>query len=259
MDNRTLFSFTNPSPVRSSDFLEIVLGSGNDTIFTPTGHSERTLYRGGLGIDRINLVFTSEQLQSIINSGQLPALKSYLSNPTNQRLELMSLLNFAAEGFEIAALYVQDTSNPELGDRLVLISTDALLNAEAIVIGQPVEAPGAIAPIEQPIKDQLTGDGLKDDEPTDDEPTEGGLTDNGPADASIEDSIIPAIATFAQPAALLPIRSINIIPQDNTAQTPRLVGDPNVSTLFIGMDRAYVIEANSGNDYIYIYLYGRFQ
>ncbi|WP_448599583.1 calcium-binding protein [Thermoleptolyngbya sp.] len=204
-----------------------------------------------MGIDRINLVFTSEQLQSIINSGQLPALKSYLSNPTNQRLELMSLLNFAAEGFEIAALYVQDTSNPELGDRLVLISTDALLNAEAIVIGRPVEAPGAIAPIEQPIEDQPTDDGLTDDGPTDDEPPEGRLADDGQTDALMDNSVIPAIATFAQPTVLSPVRGIATAPPDNTAQTPRLVGDPNVSTLFIGMDRAYVIEANSGNDYIY--------
>ncbi|MFQ3615654.1 MAG: calcium-binding protein [Cyanobacteriota bacterium] len=238
MDSQTSLSSANISPVRSSDFLEIVLGSGNDTIFTPTEHSERTLYRGGLGIDRINLVFTSEQLQAIIDGGQLAALKSYLSNPTNQRLELVSLLNFAAEGFEIAALYIQDTSNPELGDRLVPISTDALLNAEAIVIGQPVEVAGAIVSPERPVEDQPI-----DDQPIDDQP----VIDHQPADEPIDDSIIPAIATFAQPIALSSAPGSS----DSTTEKPRLVGAPNVNTLFIGTDRAYVIEANSGNDYIY--------
>lgn len=222
MDSQTPFSFTNLSPNRASDFLEIVLGNGNDTIFTPTEHSERTLYRGGLGIDRINLVFTSEQFQSVIDGGQLPALKRYISNPIDQRLELVSLLNFAAEGFEIAALYIRESSNPELGDRLVPISIDALLNTEAIVIGQPVEAPGAIASAEDPPPLQLAT-----------------LAES---DETLSDEIFANLSTLAASKGL---------PAGEIAEKPRLVGAPNVSTLFIGMDRAYVIEANSGNDYIY--------
>jgi hypothetical protein len=219
MDSQTSFLSANLSPASSSDFLEIVLGSGNDTIFTPTEHSERTLYRGGLGIDRINLVFTSEQLQTILDGGQLPALKTYLSDPTNRRLELVSLLNFAAEGFEIAALYIQDASNPESGDRLVPISLDALLNTEAIVIGQPVEVavPGAIASTDDPPPFQLAT-----------------LAESNEAAVNL--------STLAASKGL---------PEGEIAEKPTLVGAPNVSTLFIGMDRAYVIEASNGSDYIY--------
>ncbi|HIK41190.1 calcium-binding protein [Thermoleptolyngbya sp. M55_K2018_002] len=219
MDSQASFLSANLSPASSSDFLEIVLGSGNDTIFTPTEHSERTLYRGGLGIDRINLVFTSEQLQTILDGGQWPALKTYLSDPTNRRLELVSLLNFAAEGFEIAALYIQDTSNPELGDRLVPISLDALLNTEAVVIGQPVEAGvlRAIASTDDPLPFQL-------------------------ATLAESDEAAVNLSTLAASKGL---------PEDEIAEKPTLVGSPNVSTLFIGMDRAYVIEASNGSDYIY--------
>lgn len=219
MDSQTSFLSANLSPASSSDFLEIVLGSGNDTIFTPTEHSERTLYRGGLGIDQINLVFTSEQFQSILDSGQLPALKTYLSNPTNRRLELVSLLNFAAEGFEIAALYIQDASNPESGDRLVPISLDALLNTEAIVIGQPAEVGvlRAIASTDDPLPFQL-------------------------ATLAESDGTLENFSTLVASKGL---------PEDEIAAKPTLVGAPNVSTLFIGMDRAYVIEASNGSDYIY--------
>ncbi|GAB4470199.1 MAG: hypothetical protein OHK0037_28770 [Elainellaceae cyanobacterium] len=226
MDTQTPFSSANFSPVRSSDFLEIVLGSGNDTIFTSTEHSERTVYRGGLGIDRINLVFTSEQLQTILDGGQLPALKTYLSDPTNRRLELVSLLNFAAEGFEIAALYIQDTSNPDLGDRLVQISTDALLKTDAVLVGQPVEDPTAIAenpallPVAMLAEPADSADGL----------------------AALFIATVPADA---------PATVATDAPADQLVQKPTLVGAPNVSTLFIGMDRAYVIEASNGSDYIY--------
>ncbi|QKD81182.1 calcium-binding protein [Thermoleptolyngbya sichuanensis A183] len=241
MDSQTPFSSANFSPVRSSDFLEIVLGSGNDTIFTPTEHSERTLYRGGLGIDQINLVFTSEQFQSILDSGQLPALKTYLSNPINRRLELVSLLNFAAEGFEIAALYIQDASNPESGDRLVPISLDALLNTEAIVIGQPIESPVAIALADEPTDAPIA------DTPAEDSPT--------PAIASTDDPPPFQLATLAESnetfGNLSTLAVSKGLPEDEIAAKPTLVGVPNVSTLFIGMDRAYVIEASNGSDYIY--------
>jgi serralysin len=225
MDSQTQFSSTSISPASSSDFLEIVLGIGSDTIFTPTEHSERTLYRGGAGIDQINLVLTSEQVQSIIDSGQLPALKRYISNPTGQRLELISLLNFAAEGFETATLYVHESSNPELGDRLVPISTDALLKTDAILVGQPVQDPVAIAPADDPALLPAT---------TPDEPTDGLAT---LSIATIPADVPAPVATDA--------------PADPPVQKPTLVGAPNVSTLFIGMDQAYVIEANNGSDYIY--------
>ncbi|MBF2083914.1 calcium-binding protein [Thermoleptolyngbya sp. C42_A2020_037] len=234
MDSQTPFSSANFSPVRSSDFLEIVLGSGNDTIFTSTEHSERTVYRGGLGIDRINLVFTSEQLQTILDSGQLPALKTYLSDPTNRRLELVSLLNFAAEGFEIAALYIQDTSNPDLGDRLVPISTDALLNTDAVSIGRASSSFGS-SPSVLP----------------DDSPEVPGIHDSPNVEMPELDEWIPPVDEAMVSLDTFSIASSVESSDRAIAEMPTLVGTPGVNTLFIAMDSAYTIKANSGNDYIY--------
>ncbi|GAB4156965.1 MAG: hypothetical protein Fur0046_36880 [Cyanobacteria bacterium J069] len=247
MDSQTdllAASLTDASAV-TEVVTEVILGSGNDTVFTATEHVVRTVYKGGLGTDRISLVLTSEQLQALISAEQFAALKRYISSPTDQRLDL-SVLNFSAEEFEAAALYIQE------GDRLISISTDALLNTEDTVIGVPIieapppeAAPTEALPPEASPPEALPPEALPLEAPPPEAlpPEAISLETTKLADGIVEATLPEETRAIAAPLTLA-------VP-DSTLETATLVGQPNVNTLFIATETAYVVEANSGDDFIY--------
>jgi hypothetical protein len=117
----TAASTGNAVSTAFNGFEVIRLDAGNDTAdLDLNGTTALTLKRqlrldGGQGSDQLTLRFNAQERQNLISTGQLAALQSFISNPTEQTLTVSLLeVDLVLAGFETAVLITPNQAPTDL-------------------------------------------------------------------------------------------------------------------------------------------------